>query len=143
MAETHVTFRRCLINPQALRGEDPEQDHLISRVVFDVSLGPRTCQGVVDVRQPYGADYATTPLEVRLSTDSEYRGPFPPASFGEALARYYRRLVAQQVRFVASGDRARDLARQVAFTERDGPHIFVLPEGGGGWALGDAFIRLS
>src|SRR4051794_1241950 len=99
MAVVQVVFRRCVVNSKSPGVDAPDLDHLVSQVFFEMSNGTRTLKAVVDVRQPYGIDYEAGPLEVRLSADSPYRGPFPPESFGEALGRYYRRLVGQQIRF--------------------------------------------
>src|SRR5207249_4281963 len=86
-----VMFTGFVIESQAIRSSNPTQDHLRARVYIDLEVNGKEYKGVcVEGRQPYGTDYSTEPLEVRLAPESSYDGSFPLHGFSDQLERYYR-----------------------------------------------------
>ncbi len=143
MAKMLVKFTACHINHQNIQMSDPNKDHLVSRVHFDMAVGDRRYRTSVEVRQPFGTDYLAEPLEVRLPEDAPYRGPFPHDRFAEAVETYYRRCVGER----GSGSRIGVGENAVVISEmlllvQDGPHAFEVPEVGGGWSLPGDFVRM-
>ena len=57
---------------------------MISRVIFDLEVDDYVyVDMIVDLKQPFGTDYTTEPLEV-AAPQGGYRGFFPHAEFTEA-----------------------------------------------------------
>lgn len=144
MAQILVKFTACHINQQNIQMSDPNRDHLVSRVHFDMIVGGRSYQTSVEVRQPFGTDYLTEPLEIRLPDDAPYRGPFPLDRFAEAVERYYRRCVGERGTgsWAEVGKDATLVVSDTLFAFLDGPHAFEVPDAGGGWTLSGDFVRM-
>ncbi len=94
MAKATVFLHRLTQDSQEYGSDD---QHMVSRVFFDMELGGRRYDGLYcDVKQTVGSDFESAPLEV--SSPVGYRGAFNHRAFQEAIERYYRSLVGSQGR---------------------------------------------
>jgi hypothetical protein len=138
MARFRVQFRTCIQDSQDAQAENPSDDHLISRVIFDLAINGRLYRSLyVDVRQPFGTNYIEEPLEVG-PPHGDYRGPFPHAQFSEAVEKYYRSLFGPEGAFCFAADGAtRHFANNIMLVS-SGPFDFDfdVPDATGGWQLG-------
>ncbi len=92
MAKAKVIFQKLIQDSQDYGSDD---QHMVSRAFFTVNIeGNVTEDAYVDIKQPVGSDFETTPLEV--SKPVGYNGPFNYEAFRQATEGYYRSLVGSQ-----------------------------------------------
>lgn len=92
MAKAKVIFQKLIQDSQDYGSDD---QHMVSRAFFTVEVeGNVSEEAYVDIKQPVGSDFETTPLEV--SKPVGYGGPFNYAAFREAAENYYRSLVGSK-----------------------------------------------
>jgi hypothetical protein len=107
MNRARITFYKLLQDSQDI-GFD--EDHMISRVFFRLDVaGKRYNDMIVDVKQPYGTDFESEPVEV-FRPNGSYQGNWNQHAFSDAVESYYRSLVGSQghgIR-VAKGARMRN-----------------------------------
>jgi len=71
-------------------GADPNQKHLISCAFFTLEHAGKTYTDMsVGLRQPFGTDYATEPIEFEKASGS-YSGNWNKDDFRDAVEDYYR-----------------------------------------------------
>ena len=91
-----VTFRKIIQDVQDHESIDPNQNHMVSKIEFAVEIdGTKYNNCYVQVRQPFGTDYSTEPLEV--GPPNGYRGRWNHQAFSEQCESYYRQI------FITSG----------------------------------------
>ena len=62
MAKFKVSFKACIQDSQEAQAENPNRSHMISRVIFDLEVDDYVyVDMIVDLKQPFGTDYATEP----------------------------------------------------------------------------------
>lgn len=84
-----VIFRKLIQDSQQLGSDD---DHMVSRVFFDVDYGGRRhTDAYVDVKQAVGGDVEKDPLEVGRAHG--YSGPGNYQLFRVAVEQYFRDLI--------------------------------------------------
>jgi hypothetical protein len=88
-----ILFKSLLQDSQDYATFEHDDAHVVSVIHFDMEVGDRKFHDLsVEVRQPYGTDFETEPLEVsRIS--GHYRGPWNHAAFGDLCEAYYRSLI--------------------------------------------------
>jgi len=92
MAKAKVIFQKLIQDSQDYGSDD---QHMVSRAFFTVEVeGNVSEEAYVDIKQPVGSDFETTPLEV--SKPVGYSGLFNYEAFREAAEGYYRSLVGSQ-----------------------------------------------
>ena len=90
MPTARVKFHGILQDSQDYGSFEKNDDHLVSVINFTLEVNGRTYDGMrVEVRQPYGADYATDPLEVGRPLGT-YRGTWNHHAFADLCEAYYR-----------------------------------------------------
>jgi hypothetical protein len=138
-----ATFTGFEIESQTVQSSDPAQDHLVARVYLDLEVDGTGHTGVcVEGRQPYGTNYSTEPIEVRLAPDSAYRGPFPLLGFSDELERYYRAHVGPNGRLLSFDDGFSVQVQDTAMASIAGPYHFELVDVAGGWILTGDFMPM-
>jgi len=89
VTNVHVTLKLLIQDSQDFGSND---DHMVSRVFFDMVIGDRTYTDLsADIKQPVGSNFETTFLEI--SKPKGYNGPFNHMAFRNAVEKYYRDLV--------------------------------------------------
>ena len=89
MTKAKVIFQKLIQDSQDYGSDD---QHMVSRAFFTVEVeGNVSKEAYVDIKQPVGSDFETSPLEV--SKPAGYSGPFNYEAFREAAEGYYRSLV--------------------------------------------------
>ena len=103
MPKATVTFLYLIQDSQDLATENPNESHMLSRAFFTLQTEGRTYQDMsVVLRQPFGTDYATEPLEVE-PPKGPYSGNWSHAEFSDAVEDYYRGLIGSQGRMFRLG----------------------------------------
>lgn len=92
-----ITLKSILQDTQDYASFDKNDAHMVSRIVFDAKIGDTEHQDlVVEIRQPFGTDYESEPIEV--SKVSNYDGPWNHSAFSDICEQYYRGIVGQSGR---------------------------------------------
>lgn len=92
MAKAKVIFHKLIQDSQDYGSDD---QHMVSRAFFKIETeGNVSEEAYVDIKQPVGSDFETTPLEV--SRPAGYNGPFNYEAFRQAAEAYYRSLVGSK-----------------------------------------------
>ena len=78
-----LTFHKLIQDTQDVVSGDPNQNHMVSRAYFTLDLGGKQYGDMsVVLRQPFGTDYATEPIEVEKASGS-YTGNWNCRSFAK------------------------------------------------------------
>ncbi|HEX7708374.1 MAG TPA: hypothetical protein VF701_18070 [Thermoanaerobaculia bacterium] len=89
MEQARITFTKLIQDSQDLGSDD---DHMISRVFFDLEYRGKTYSGLhVDLKQSVGGNIESDPLEV--GKVGGYSGPGNYVAFRDAVEQYFRSLV--------------------------------------------------
>lgn len=73
---------------------------MFSQAIFSLELEGHTYPDMsVTIRQPFGTDFATEPLEVEPPAGS-YQGNWNHSEFSEAVEDYYRGLIGEHGRII-------------------------------------------
>ena len=89
MSKAKVTFHMLIQDTQD-PGANPNQKHMTSRAFFTLEDGGKAYADMsVGLRQPFGTDYATEPIEVEKASGS-YSGKWNHDDFRDAAEDYYR-----------------------------------------------------
>lgn len=133
-----VQFTTCIQDSQEAQAQNPDHDHLVSRVVFNLETEGLTFSGLwADLRQPYGTNYAKEPIEVGRPQGADIR-PFNQEAFSDAAEEYYRENLGQMAGPVTSAGGARTFLNSI-FIRRSRVYDFEASSPEGGWCLrGDA-----
>ncbi len=92
MDTAKVVFQKLIQDSQDYGSDD---QHMVSRAFFSIDVGGNVTEGAyVDIKQPVGSDFETTPLEVSQPTG--YNGPFNYEAFRQSAENYYRKLIGSQ-----------------------------------------------
>ena len=87
MSKANITFHTLIQNIQELGGN---QNHMISRAFFILEHGGKTYTDMsVNLRQPFGSEYAGELIEVEKPSGS-YSGNWNHNDFGDVVEDYYR-----------------------------------------------------
>ena len=100
MAQARVTFHKLIQDSQDI---GTGEDHMISKAFFTLELDGNVHNDMcVELKQPFGTDYETEPVEVFRPTGS-YSGNWNQHAFADAAEDYYRGLIGSQGRVFAVG----------------------------------------
>ena len=87
-----MIFHKLIQDNQDYGSDD---QHMISREFFTIEIdGHVSKESYVDIKQPVGSDFETTPLEV--SKPNGYNGPFNYEAFRQIAEDYYRSLIGSK-----------------------------------------------
>jgi hypothetical protein len=129
-------FLAVIQNSQIVHSENKNDDHMLSRCVFLMNFrGQGWIPMHADVRQAYGTDYETDPIEFTKPLGAGYDDPFPYDAFTDLVEAYYRSLFGKYGTAikVSGGHFQENLVVQGS-----GPHFLPIPETTellGGWVL--------
>jgi len=126
MPTARVTFTRIIQDSQEIGSDD---DHMVSRVLFDLEYEGRAHQNVyVDVKQPVGGDVETDPLEVGRAVG--YRGPGNYEIFRGEVEKYFRGLIGASATGIRVQSGAKVRMRNNMIVSSSTVQFDVTPEGG-------------
>lgn len=92
MTKAIIYFKQLIQDSQDFGSDD---EHMVSRVFFDLEVGGKIFKNLyTNVKQPVGATFETTPLEV--SQPVGYAGPLNYGTFRQLIEEYFRGLVGAQ-----------------------------------------------
>jgi hypothetical protein len=89
MSRAKVVFYSVEQKTQHIGNPDLRKDHMVSVISFDLEVDGKKYRMSVEVRQPYGTDFESEPIEVR-HPDGEHRGAWNQRAFAERCEQYYR-----------------------------------------------------
>jgi len=90
MAKAKITFESFRQDSQDYATFEKSEAHGVSVIRFSMDIGDKHFGGLsVEVRQPYGTDFESEPLEVSRVSGG-YSGPWNHAGFAELAKQYYR-----------------------------------------------------
>ncbi|MFC1539154.1 hypothetical protein ACFL6H_07010 [Candidatus Latescibacterota bacterium] len=108
MAKAHVLFKRIIVDSQNLQCFKPSDDHMISRLFFNLEVGGNHYTDMmVEVKQPYGTQYESEPLEVSMLI-GPYKGNWSHNYFNDIVENYYRSLIGKEGKLVKISENARN-----------------------------------
>ena len=107
--------------------------HVVSVIQFNMQIGDRQVRDLsVEVRQPYGTDFESEPLEVsKISGD--YHGPWNHSGFADLCERYYRSLIGSAGRGIRIGGGGDIRMRNNTFGMPQQAELEIPDESGGAW----------
>src|SRR5712692_8297285 len=104
-----VTFHELIQDTQDTATGDPNQQHMLSKASFTLNVGGQHYPNMsVVLRQPFGTDYATEPIEAERPV-GPYKGNWNHHQFREAAEDYYRRAIGSQGSGIRVGPNVREL----------------------------------
>ncbi len=93
MPRAKIIFHSLVQNSQDYESFDKREDHMVSLIKFSIEVGGKTYPNMkVELRQPYGTDYETEPLEVG-GPKGPYKGSWNHTAFADLCEKYYRSFV--------------------------------------------------
>lgn len=103
MTKATITFQKIVQDSQDYGTFEKNNDHMVSIIHFTLEIKGNKYEDMkVEVRQPYGTDYETEPIEVGKISDS-YKGPWNHEVFSEICEECYRSCVGSQGHAIKSG----------------------------------------
>ena len=91
MPKVRVAFHKVLQNTQNYHSFDKKVDHMVSTLFFSLEVDGRHYQDLrVEIRQPFGTDLKSEPVEVAKPVGS-YVGPWNHAAFRDLCEKCYRK----------------------------------------------------
>jgi hypothetical protein len=143
MAAITIHFKGFIIKSLAYKTSDPDNDHLISEIYYDLVFADQIYRDLhTTIKQCFQMEYDTDPIELTTPDTGGYRGPFPLEEFDDALIVYHRFWVGPEGRAVKllGNNRVADCG----FYPPSEPVVLVVPdeqaESCGGWLL-DGILR--
>ena len=120
MSKAVVTFQKLVQDTQDLATNDPNQDHMISRVFFTLDVNGRHHPDMsATLRQPFGSDYTNEPIEVEKPKGS-YAGNWNHNDFRDAVENYYRLAIGSKGSGIRLGPESQNIRM------RDNTFIFSM-----------------
>jgi len=108
MIKAHVLFKRIIVDSQKLQCLKRDDDHMVSRLFFDLEVGGnRYSDMMVEVKQPYGTQYESEPLEVSKLI-GPYKGNWNHNNFTVLVEKYYRSLIGKEGIIIKTTDKAKN-----------------------------------
>lgn len=96
MTKAKVVFNRIVFDTQNYGCFDKNQDHMVSTLHFSLDVAEKHYDNLyVEVRQPYGTDFESEPLEVSEPQGS-YRGPWNHDAFCTLCETCYRKAIGSK-----------------------------------------------
>jgi hypothetical protein len=109
MTTATVTFHKLIQDTQDLATANPNENHMVSRAFFTLQVGDAQYPDMsVVLRQPFGTDYASEPVEVEKPSGS-YNGNWDHNAFRDAAEDYYRGAVGAQGRGIRLGPNVQNI----------------------------------
>ena len=133
MAKAKITFESVVQDSQEYATFEKSEAHMVSVIRFSMDIADKHFGGLsAEVRQPYGTDFESEPLEVgRIS--GGYRGPWNHAGFSELAERYYRSLIGSAGRGIRIQGGSNIRMRNNSFGSRQEAELEIPDEQGGAW----------
>ena len=92
MPKGTINFRCIRINLKRISTFEPDESQISSLIEFDLKIGNRRLNALsVEVRQRYGTDFQSEPLEV--GNVIGYKGPWNSEEFRDLCGQYYRDII--------------------------------------------------
>ncbi len=108
MATAHVILKRIIVDSQELQCYEPDDDHMFSRLFFDLEVGGNHYNDMlVEVRQPYGTQFESEPLEVS-NLRGPYNGNWNHNEFRDQVEKYYKNMIGKEGKMVRTTDEGRN-----------------------------------
>ena len=128
MTKVHVLFKRIIVDLQELQCFEPSDDHMISRLFFDLEVGGNHYYDMmVEVKQPYGTQYESEPLEVSKMI-GPYKGNWNHNDFSELVEKYYRSLIGKEGKSIKTTDKANNTLFKNCVIEQTEVFEFDIPD---------------
>jgi hypothetical protein len=90
-----ITFRKLIQNTQTITPGESTQKHMESKVIFDLDVGGKHYANMsATLRQPYGTDYKTEPIEAEKPTGGYDCNRWNHNQFRDAAEDYYRSAIS-------------------------------------------------
>ncbi len=133
MPRARVRFNSVVQDSQTYASFSQSDNHMVSTIAFSLEIGDQTYADMqVEVRQPFGTNYETEPLEVARPTGS-YRGPWNHKEFSELCEQYYRKLIGSSGRAIRIGGSSNVRMRDNRFVHAVDDEFDIPDEGSEAW----------
>jgi hypothetical protein len=133
MAKAKITFQSLRQDSQDYTTFEKSDAHVVSVINFTMDIGGKHFDGLsVEIRQPYGTDFESEPLEVSKIA-GDYRGPWNHAGFAVLCEQYYRSLVGSSGRGIRIGGGSNIRMRNNIFKAPQQAELDIPDEGSGAW----------
>lgn len=95
MPKAKINFHRIIQDTQNYACFQNDEDHMVSRIFFTLEVnGSKYKDLMVEIRQPYGTNFETEPIEV--SKPIGYNGPWNHNAFSDLCDVYFRKAVGSE-----------------------------------------------
>jgi hypothetical protein len=133
MSKARITFQSLQQDSQDYGTFEKSDAHVVSVIRFSMDVDEKHFDNLsVEVRQPYGTDFESEPLEVS-KVIGDYRGPWNHAKFAELCESYYRNLVGSSGRAIHIGGGGGMRMRDNLFQVTQEAELEIPDEQGGAW----------
>jgi hypothetical protein len=101
-----ITFRRLIQNKHTVTPAASTKKFMESEVIFDLDIGDKHYANMsATLRQPYGTDYKTEPIEAEKPTGGGYDfAKWSHNQFHDAAEDYYRSAIGSQGSMISIGE---------------------------------------
>jgi len=93
-----ITFHKLVQNTQEITPgtSNQNQKHMASKAFFTLDIGGKRSDMSVVLRQPFGTDYTTEPIEAErpIGPDGPHKGNWNHNQFRDAAEDYYRSAIS-------------------------------------------------
>jgi len=116
MSKAKITFQKIVQDSQDYGTFQKSDEHMVSIIHFKLEIKGKNFEDMkVEVRQPFGTDYETEPIEVG-KISGPYKGPWNHRDFSELCEEYYTSFIGSQGRGISFGGAANIRMRNNTFT---------------------------
>lgn len=103
MPTAQIVVGSIVQDSQSYNSFDKNDEHVVTVISFSMTIGDAEHPDMkVEVRQPYGTNYETEPLEMARPTGS-YAGNWPYNEFREVCEAVYREALARAITITMVG----------------------------------------
>jgi hypothetical protein len=104
-----LRFQKILQDTHDYDAFDKNGDHMVSKIEFSLAIDDKRYMNlVVEVRQPFGADFATDAIEV--SRPKGYDGAWNHSAFSDLCEEYYRQVIGPRGAAIGFGPRSTNVS---------------------------------
>ncbi len=134
MTTAAINFHGFTQDTQTIGTSDNSADHMVSRIQFSVTVDGRLYSDLeVDIKQPYGVDYATEPLEVGAPRGNHHPATWNHEEFSDLAEEYYREAIGSAGSMIRVSPGAQVQMKNNTFTISKEAQMEIPESGGDAW----------
>ncbi len=133
MSKAKINFQKIVQDSQDYGTFEKSDEHMVSIIHFTLEIKGNNYEDMkVEVRQPYGTNYESEPLEVG-EIGGSYRGAWNHREFADLCEEYYRNLIGSAGRGIRIEGAPNVRMRNNAFSARVIREIEIPEDSAAAW----------